>query len=64
MYGSNFRVRENENKALWRIEMELGSEFNLSLSELTVKGNNIFTFLSEYNNVIYFDSGRSALRHL
>ena len=44
--------------------MELGSEFNLSLSELTVKKNNIFTFLSEYNNVIYFDSGRSALRHI
>lgn len=44
--------------------MELGSEFNLSLPDLTVKKNNIFTFLSEYNNVIYFDSGRSALRHL
>lgn len=44
--------------------MELGSEFNLSLSELTVKKNNIFTLLSKYNNVLCFDSGRSAIRHL
>lgn len=44
--------------------MELGSEFNLALSELSVKNNNFFAFLSKYNNVIYFDSGRSALKHL
>lgn len=44
--------------------MELGSEFRLSLSELTVKNNNIFASLYEYDNVIYFDSGRSALIHL
>ena len=44
--------------------MELGSEFDLALSEMTIKKNNIFDYLSEYSNQIYFDSGRSALKHL
>lgn len=42
--------------------MELGSEYNLSLTDLTVKENNIFRYLSGYQNVYYFDSGRSALK--
>lgn len=44
--------------------MELGSEYNLSLSELTIKDNNVFRHLSDYFYAFYFDSGRSALRHL
>lgn len=41
--------------------MELGSEFDLNLSELTVTKNNLFEYLSDYN-CIYTDSGRSALK--
>lgn len=44
--------------------MELGSNFNLDLSDLTLREDNIFSYLSEYDHVLYFDSGRSALRHL
>lgn len=44
--------------------MELGSEFDLSLSALSVRQDNIFNFLAVYPDVVYFDSGRSALKHL
>lgn len=44
--------------------MELGSEYNLDLSCLTVKDNNIFRYLSNYRNRCFFDSGRSALKHV
>lgn len=44
--------------------MELGSEFNLALSQLSVKSKNIFQYLSGFSYVYYFDSGRSALKHI
>lgn len=44
--------------------MELGSEYNLSFADLTVKENNIFRYLSSYRHAYYFDSGRSALKHV
>lgn len=44
--------------------MELGSNFNLDLSDLNVKEDNIFSYLSDFDHAFYFDSGRSALRHL
>ena len=40
--------------------MELGSEYNLSLSELSVKNNNIFDYLSRFNTV-FTSSGRGAI---
>ena len=43
--------------------MELGSEFDLKLSDLTIKENNLFNYLADYN-CIYTDSGRSALKIL
>ena len=42
--------------------MELGSEYNLDLSSLSKKSNNLFTYLSFFQFCIYYDSGRSALR--
>ena len=44
--------------------MELGSEYNLSLEELTLVEDNIFNYLSEYKNCFYFDSGRSSLKYI
>ncbi len=44
--------------------MELGSEYNLSLNSLSVEKDNIFDYLSEFEFCYYFDSGRSALKHL
>ncbi len=44
--------------------MELGSEYNLSLNSLSVVKDNIFDYLSDFEYCYYFDSGRSALRHL
>ncbi len=44
--------------------MELGSEYSLRFSDLTVKKNNIFQYLSCYHKQCFFDSGRSALKHL
>ena len=44
--------------------MELGSEYNLSLTSLSIVKDNIFNYLSEFEYCYYFDSGRSALRHL
>ncbi len=44
--------------------MELGSEYNLSLENLNIVTDSIFSYLSEYDNCFYFDSGRSALKHL
>ena len=39
--------------------MELGSDFELSLSELERREDSVFQYLQEYNT-IYMDSGRSA----
>lgn len=44
--------------------MELGSEYNLSLSELNIEQDNIFNYLSEFDNCFFFDSGRSAIKHI
>jgi len=44
--------------------MELGSEYNLSLSELKKSENNLFSYLSMFPNAIFLDSGRSAIRYL
>jgi dTDP-4-amino-4,6-dideoxygalactose transaminase len=44
--------------------MELGSEFNLSLSGLKLTEHNLFSYLNEFQNKIYFDSGRSALKYI
>lgn len=44
--------------------MELGSEFNLSLSELRLTEDNLFRYLDVFPYTIYFDSGRSALRYI
>jgi len=41
--------------------MEIGSEYNLDLSELSKSSNNINIYLSEFNTIL-FDSGRSGLR--
>lgn len=44
--------------------MELGSEFSLSLSSLNKSDNNLEFYLKEYTDVLYLDSGRSAIRYL
>lgn len=44
--------------------MELGSEYHLSLSALNYQEDNIFAYLSGFDQVFWFDSGRSALRHI
>lgn len=44
--------------------MEIGSEFNLSMDDLFVKENNIYSYLSEFENSVFYDSGRSALHQL
>ncbi len=44
--------------------MEIGSEFNLSMDDLFVKENNIYSYLSEFDNSVFYDSGRSALLQL
>lgn len=44
--------------------MELGSEYNLSLAELNVQEDSIFGYLSGYAKAFWFDSGRSALKHI
>ena len=44
--------------------MELGSDYNLSLSALKLTEHNLFQYLDEFENSIYFDSGRSALRYI
>ena len=44
--------------------MELGSEYNLCLNDLNIVGNNIFTYLSDFEQSNFFDSGRSALKFL
>ena len=43
--------------------MELGSEYHLNLDELSECGDNVFSYLNEYN-CVYTDSGRSAIRLL
>lgn len=43
--------------------MELGSDFELNLSELHIKDDSIYHYLQEYHT-IFFDSGRSASRVL
>ena len=42
--------------------MEVGSEFNISLSDLNVKEDNFISYISNYGEAIHFDSGRSAIR--
>ena len=44
--------------------MELGSEYNLHLSDLQFRSDNIFEYLKNHKRCLFFDSGRSALRHL
>lgn len=44
--------------------IELGSEFNLSLSKLKITDDNLFHYLNEFENTMYFDSGRSALKYI
>ena len=44
--------------------MELGSEYNLSLCDLSMVDDNIFSYLSDFEQCYYFDSGRSAIKHL
>ena len=45
--------------------MELGSEFGLSLFDLSIVENTVFSYLDEVGmKTAYFDSGRSALRFL
>lgn len=44
--------------------MELGSEYNLNFSDLTIKETNIFRYMSYCKKQCFFDSGRSALKHL
>lgn len=44
--------------------MELGSDYNLSLSALKLTEHNLFQYLNAFENSIYFDSGRSALRYI
>lgn len=43
--------------------IELGSEFSLSLNELRIVKDNLFSYLKDYK-VQWFDYGRSALRHV
>ncbi len=43
--------------------MELGSEFDLDLSQLADTSDTIFTYLEDFQ-AIYTDSGRNALRLL
>lgn len=43
--------------------MELGSEYDLDLNKLNITSNNLFHYLESYN-CQFFDSGRSALRHI
>ena len=43
--------------------MELGSEYDLDLNKLNISSNNLFHYLESYN-CQFFDSGRSALRHI
>lgn len=43
--------------------MELGSEFNLSLSNLTIQENNVFAYLSRIATTWFFDCGRSAIKY-
>ena len=44
-------------------KMELGSEYNLDVNQLTLKENNIFQYLNIFHTV-YLDSGRTCLRLL
>lgn len=61
-----------DNWTNWRVcvsvcmenDMELGSEFSLSLSSLNKSDNNLEFYLKEYTDVLYLDSGRSAIRYL
>lgn len=44
-------------------KIELGSEFNLSLNELHIVEDNLYSYMSNYS-VQWYDYGRSALRHI
>ena len=43
--------------------MELGSNFELDITQLSYKQDNIFSYLKDYH-AVYTDSGRSALKIL
>ncbi len=45
-------------------QIELGSEYNLDVSDLSLKKDNLFDYLREYSHFFCFDSGRSALREV
>lgn len=42
--------------------MELGSEYHLSLSDLSIADYDLFEYLSEFDTVRFYDSGRSAIK--
>ena len=42
--------------------MELGSEYSLNMSDLTLKEDNLLQYLQNYQCLFFFDSGRSAVR--
>ena len=44
-------------------DMELGSNFELDITQLSYKQDNIFSYLKDYH-AVYTDSGRSALKIL
>lgn len=44
-------------------KIELGSEFNLSLNNLQIVNDNLFTYLNKYN-VQWYDYGRTAIRQI
>ncbi len=43
-------------------DIELGSEYNLSLNNINIIDDNIFRYLDDFENCTFFDSGRSALK--
>lgn len=43
--------------------IELGSEFNISLNDLTVKDDNLFEYLKDYNTQ-WYDYARSAIKNI
>lgn len=44
-------------------KIELGSEFNISLNDLQVVDDNLFTYLNEYD-VQWYDYGRTAIKQI
>ena len=44
--------------------MEIGSDYSLNLSDLSKKEKCISNYLSSFSHLYYFDSGRSAIKHI